>query len=129
MTKTFGQMVDEATAAVPALNPKEAHWRIEQDPNTLVIDVRDASDIPLTGLIPGAVNISYGALTYKADMGVPQEWRDLRLQDRGRPIITTCIAGPLGALGAKLLKDMGFTNVTFIEGGTQGWRNAGLSTL
>ncbi len=127
MPKTFAQMVSEATGAVPALKPSEAKRRM-QNPNTLVIDVRDAADIPVTGLIPGAVNISYGALTYKADREVPQEWRNPQLQDRARPIITTCEVGPLGALGAKLLKDMGFTNVAFIEGGTQGWKDAGFPT-
>jgi rhodanese-related sulfurtransferase len=127
-SKTFGQMVSEAMAAVPALKPAEVQRRLKQDPNTLVIDVRDAADIALTGRIPGAVNISYGSLTYKADQGVPQEWRDPRLQDRSRPIITVCYSGELGALGAKLLKDMGFTNVAFVEGGMQGWKAAGLPT-
>jgi rhodanese-related sulfurtransferase len=125
---TFGQMVSQAMAAVPALKPAEVQRRLKQDPNTLVIDVRDAADIALTGRIPGAVNISYGSLTYKADQGVPQEWRDPRLQDRSRPIITVCYSGELGALGAKLLKDMGFTNVAFVEGGMQGWKAAGLPT-
>jgi rhodanese-related sulfurtransferase len=121
MPKTFAQMVSEATGSVPALKPAEAKRRM-QNPNTLMIDVRDAADITVTGIIPGAVNISYGALTYKADSEVPQEWRDPQLQDHARPIITTCEVGPLGALGAKLLKDMGFTNVACIEGGTQGWK-------
>ncbi|OGO18937.1 MAG: hypothetical protein A2144_13810 [Chloroflexi bacterium RBG_16_50_9] len=128
MPKTFGQMVSEAMAAVTAVKPAEAQRRLQQDRNILVIDVRDAADILLTGRIPGAVNISYGSLTYKADQGVPQEWRDPRLQDRSRPIITYCILGPLGTLGAKLLKDMGFTNVAFVEGGIQGWKDAGLPT-
>jgi rhodanese-related sulfurtransferase len=125
---TFTQMVTEAMTAVLALTPAEVQSRQQQDPNTLVIDVRDAPDILLTGRIPGAVNISYGALTYKADQGVPPEWRDPQLQDRSRPIITVCYSGELGALGAKLLQDMGFTNVAFVEGGTVGWITAGLPT-
>jgi rhodanese-related sulfurtransferase len=36
--------------------------------------------------------------------------------------------GPLGALGGKLLKDMGFTDVSFLEGGIQAWQDAGLPT-
>jgi rhodanese-related sulfurtransferase len=43
-----------------------------------------------------------------------------------RPIVTTCILGPLGALGGKLLHDMGFTNVQILEGGVQAWIDAGL---
>ena len=33
---------------------------MQADPNTLIVDVRDAADIPVTGIIPGAVNISLG---------------------------------------------------------------------
>lgn len=38
----------------------------------------------------------------------------------------TCILGPLGALGGKLLHDMGFSNVQILEGGVQAWIDAGL---
>lgn len=129
MARTFGQMVAEATAAVPGLSPTETQRQREQNPHTLVIDVRDAADIPLTGMIPGAVNISYGALTYKADQEVPEEWRDARVQDRARATIATCAAGPLGALAAKLLKDMGFAQVAYIDGGMLAWTKAGLPTV
>lgn len=91
-----------------------------------MIDVRDAADIAATGTIPGAVNISYGALTYQADCEVPETWRASQLADRSRPIITTCILGPLGAIGGKLLHDMGFTNVHILVGGVQAWIDAGL---
>ena len=128
MPKTFNQMVAEAMAEVPVISPEEAQRRMQQDPRTLVIDPRDAADIPVTGIIPGAMNISYGALTYKADNELPPEWREPELQDRSRPIITACQIGPLGALAGKLLKDMGFTNVSILEGGTQAWKDAGYPT-
>jgi rhodanese-related sulfurtransferase len=121
-------MVAEAMADVPVISAGEAHRRMQQDPNTLFIDVRDAADIPATGIIPGAANISLGSLTYRADNEVPEEARDSRLSDRSRPIITVCERGPVGALGGKLLKDMGFTNVSILEGGTRGWKDAGFVT-
>ena len=124
--RTFGDMAAEAMAVVPAISPVVAQHRLSADPNTLVIDVRDATDIAATGTIPGALNISYGALTYQADLEVPETWRALQLADRGRPIITTCILGPLGALGGKLLHDMGYTNVQILDGGVQAWIEAGL---
>lgn len=128
MGKTFGQMAAEALAQVPTVSPAGAQKRLQQDPNTLVIDVRDAADIAMTGTVPGAMNISLGSLTYKADAEVPEDWREPALKDRSRPIITTCILGPLGALGGKLLNDMGFTNVTILEGGVQAWIDAGFPT-
>jgi rhodanese-related sulfurtransferase len=128
MAKTFGQMVREALAQVPAISPAEAHSRLQQNSNTLVIDVRDAADVAETGTIPGAMNISLGSLTYKADDEVPEKWRDSALRDRSRPIITTCIFGLMGALGGKLLADMGFTNVSILDGGVQAWIDAGFPT-
>jgi rhodanese-related sulfurtransferase len=129
MTRTFQQMVAEAIARVPTVDPAEAQRRMEADPNILVIDVRDAADLAGTGIIPGAVNISLGTLTYKADHEVPAAWRDPRFADRDRPIITTCEVGAMAALGAELLTDMGYTNVVILEGGTQGWKEAGLPTV
>ena len=125
VAKTFTSMVTEAMAEVPAISPEEAQQRMEQDPNILVIDPRDAADIPYTGIIPGAMNISYGALTYRADNELPPEWREMELQDRSRPIITACESGELGALAGKLLQDMGFSNVSNLEGGTLAWIDAG----
>jgi rhodanese-related sulfurtransferase len=128
MAKTFNQMVSEAVAEVPVISPAEAQQRMQADPRTLVIDPRDAADIPVTGIIPGAMNISYGALTYKADIELPPEWREPELQDRSRPIIAACESGELGSLAGKLLKDMGFSNVYILEGGTQDWKDAGFPT-
>lgn len=130
MAKTFGQMVAEAMAEVPTVSPTEVHQRLWQSAIThmitLVIDVRDAADIAATGTIPGAVNISLCSLIYKADNEVPDEWREPALKDRSRPIITTCMLGPMGALAGKLLHDIGFTNVSILEGGVQAWIDAGL---
>jgi rhodanese-related sulfurtransferase len=125
MAKTFNQMVTEAMAEVPVVNAAEAHQRMQKDPRTLVIDPRDAADIPATGIISGAMNISYGALTYKADNELPPEWREAELEDRSRPIIMACETGELAALSGKLLQDMGFTNVSILEGGTVAWADAG----
>lgn len=124
--RTFGAMAAEAFAAVPSVTPAEAQARIATNPDTLVIDVRDAADLAQTGTVPGAVNLSFGALTYLADNEVPESWRDPRLADRSRPIITTCILGPLGAIGGKLLHDMGFSDVSILAGGVQAWIEAGL---
>ena len=128
MPKTFSQMVNEALAEVPTIDPVNAHEKIQTDPHILVIDVRDAADIPVTGIIPDSMNISLGTLAYKADNEVPPDWRDPNLADRSRPIITTCETCEMAALAGKLLKDMGFTCVCILKGGTVAWKDAGYST-
>jgi rhodanese-related sulfurtransferase len=119
-------MAAAALTAVPTIQPADAYHRLQAEPDLLVIDVRDAADIAVTGTLPGAVNISYGALTYQADHTLPQEWQSPHLSDYDRPIIITCILGPLGAMGGKLLQDMGFRNVQILDGGVQAWLEAGL---
>ncbi len=123
---TFGRMAGEAYRYVPAIRAADLHRRLAKEHNLLVIDVRDAADIAESGTVPGAANISLGTLSYAADNQVPEDWRDPRLADRTRPIITTCILGPLGAIGGKLLHDMGFSDVQLLEGGVQAWIDAGL---
>ncbi len=128
MSKSFMQMAEEAMAEVEGVGAEEVQQRLTLDPNVLLLDVRDAADIASTGLASGGQNISLGMLAIKADLELPEEWRDSGLQDRSRPVITTCQLGPNGAIGAKLLKDMGFTNVSYMEGGMEAWKAAGLPT-
>jgi len=122
------QIVEAAVANVEGISPADAQQRLEQDPNALLVDVRDAGDIASTGMVSGGMNISLGMLPIKADLELPEDWREPGLQDRSRQVITTCQLGPNAAIGAKLLKDMGFTNVTYMDGGMEAWKAAGLPT-
>jgi len=126
MAKTFMQMASEAMAEVPAVTPEEAQQRLHQKPNPLLIDVRDRAQIGATGMAAGAVPISAGTLPVRADQELPEEFRDPRLQDRSRPVMTICDLGPMSAMSAKTLKDMGFADVAYVKGGTQAWKDAGL---
>ena len=74
----------------------------------------------------GAMNVPLGMLPLRADQELPEHLREQKLQDRDQQVITTCGGGGQAALAAKLLKDMGFNNVAMIDGGTTGWKNAGL---
>jgi len=125
MEKSFKERVEEAKAAVPTVSPQEASARKAADPETLFIDPRGVDDIrKTTGMIPGALNVSLKDLSEGSDDNLPQE-----LASRSRPIITACQGGPMGALAAHALKQRGYDNVAFIEGGTQGWLDAGYTTV
>ena len=128
MPITFTQMVNKAQAEVPTIDAAAANQKMQIDRKLLVVDVRDPADIPVTGMIPGAINITLGTLTYKADHEVPAEWRDMNFADLTRPIITTCETGEMAALAGKLLKDMGYTDVQILKGGTVAWKKAGYPT-
>ena len=127
MPKTFMQMVDEAKSEVRPVRAEEAAKQAKQDGRTLIVDVRDADEVRGSGAIPGALNVSLGMLPVRADQELPEQFRSAELQDRSRPIITTCALGLNAVRGAKVLKDMGFTNVSYIDGGFEAWKKAGLS--
>ncbi len=128
MAKTVMQMVGEAQAEVPGIGPEDARRRRQADPNRLIVDVRDLAARRASGMVEGAIAVAAGTLPFAADTEVPEEWRDPRLQDRSRPVVTVCDLGPMSALAAKTLKEMGFTNVAYLAGGIQAWQDAGLPT-
>ena len=128
MAKTFRQMVQEAQAEVPGVSAVEAQRRLQENPDALLLEVRDPQNIPVDEKAPNMVNISLGTLPIRADLEVSEQSRDTRLADRSRQVITTCGLGNLAAMGARLLKEMGFTNVSYMEGGMQAWKDAGLPT-
>lgn len=124
MEKSFSERVAEAKANVSAVSAEEAKRYQETDPDVLFIDPRDAADISATtGMIPGALNLSLGQLNDGSDADLPDA-----LASRSRTIITACQAGPMGALAAHALKQRGFSNVHYIDGGTQSWLDAGYAT-
>src|SRR5581483_5538583 len=127
MAKSFQDMVKEGReAANKIISPQEAQQEMQK--GAIVIDVREPDEDKANGAIPGSMNIPLGVLPIKADQQLPQALREAKLQDRNSPIITTCARGGQASLAAKTLKDMGFNNVSIIEGGTAAWKDAGLPT-
>ncbi len=130
MARTFMQMAEEAMAQAQVISAEEARKQLEQDSNALLVDVRDEVEVQITGLGIGALNAPGRSLAWKADLEIAEEWREPKLQDRSRQIITTCGSSPCyrGATAANLLTDMGFTNVCYVDGGMEALKAAGLPT-
>ena len=130
MAKTFMQLADEAMAQAQAISAEDALQELKRDSNALLVDVRDESEVKATGLGVGAINAPGRSLAWKADLEVPVEYREQELQDRSRRIITTCGSSPCyrGASAVNLLREMGFNNTSYVEGGMQALIAAGLAT-
>lgn len=121
MEKSFEEKLAEAKAAVSSVSPQQANALKEKYPDIVFIDPRDAEDIAsTTGIIPGALNVTLNNLSQSE---LPEE-----LSSHSRHIITACQGGPMGALAAHALKQRGYNNVAFIDGGTQSWLDAGYTT-
>lgn len=130
MAKTFMQMAEEEMAQALAIGADDALRKLKEDPNALLVDVRDEAEVQVTGLGVGAINAPGRSLAWKADLEIDEEYREQILQDRSRPIVTTCGSSPCyrGASAANLLMDMGFTNVSYVDGGMKALLAAGLLT-
>ena len=89
MAKSWMDMVTEAKAEVAGVTPTEVHQKLKDDQDALLIEVRDAASVPDNEKAPDVFMISLGTLPIRADLDVPEQVRDLRLQDRSRQIITT----------------------------------------
>jgi rhodanese-related sulfurtransferase len=130
MAQTFMQMAAEAMAQAHAISAQEAIIELERDPDALLVDVRDEAEVQATGLGIQAINAPGRSIAWKADAEPDNEYREPELQDRIRRIITTCGMSPCyrGAKAANLLSRMGFTNVSYVEGGMKALLAAGLTT-
>ena len=130
MAKTFIQMAEEAMDKAEAISPEDALRELKQDSKTLLVDVRDESEVQATGLGIGAINAPGRSLAWKADLEFDEQYREPELQDRSRRIITTCGSSPCyrGASAANLLAEMGFDNVVYVDGGMAALLQAGLET-
>jgi len=122
MEKPFSERVAEARQAVPSITAQDAARLRDGCEPIVFVDPRPAEAIAAsTGLIPGAHCVPLSEIT---DGTLPAA-----LSSRWTRIIAACQAGPMGAVAAHELWKRGYTRVSYLEGGTQGWLNAGLPTV
>ena len=110
------KLLQEANDAVPRLSFDEANKIISQS-NTLIIDVREISEVEATGLIKNAVNIPKSII----DTDFNDSLIDIHINNEEEIfILTYCAVGIRSALvGHKLLKE-GYKKV-FNLGGYAEW--------
>lgn len=119
--KSATEMVEEAKGVVENLSVDEVKSAL-QDPDVLLVDIREVQERVDLGTIPGAKHAPRGMLEFWADPSSPyyRKW----FQPHRRTVLF-CAGGARSALAAKALGDMGFTNVAHLASGFQGWRAAG----
>jgi len=123
MPTTVQQMLAEANASVPKLLPSQASDKIKAE-NTLILDVRDPSEVEKTGKIKGAVNVSRGMLEFRADPASPYHNPAFQTD---KTVLVYCASGGRAALAGKTLQEMGYGSV-FNVGGFKELAEAGLET-
>jgi rhodanese-related sulfurtransferase len=119
MVTNVKQMLEAANAVVPKITPDQARDLVRKG-NTLVVDVRDAPEVAVSGKVAGAVHVSRGMLEFRADPESPYHDKNF---DKENSVILYCASGGRAALAGKLLKDMGYDNV-YNVGSFKDWTGA-----
>ncbi len=88
--------------------------------NMIFIDVREADEFA-SGLIPASTvfTIPRGKLEFAVN--------DKLVDLSDHQVVCYCLKGARGLLGAKTLKDLGFSNVVNLKGGMENWVKSGRS--
>ena len=123
MATSVKELMAAANQAVPRLQPDEVRKLMDQ-PDLLIVDVRDAPEVQASGKLKGAVHVSRGMLEFRADPDSPAH--DKAFQ-RDKTVLVYCASGGRSALAGKLLKDFGYATV-YNAGGFKELADAGLET-
>lgn len=114
--KSLEILLQEANNEIDRLSFEESLFIIKNNP-TLIIDVREESEVNNLGLIKDAVHIPRGLLEFTLIPNSPKN--PMKIND-DTYILVYCAGGYRSALAAKTLKDLGFKNV-FNLGGYKEW--------
>ena len=112
----------EGTAGeVPDLSPSEARETIGKrsgDPGFVLLDVRTPKEFDAER-IEGAVMVDYLSPSFRDEMAK---------RDRAKSYLVYCRTGTRTNGAVKVMRELGFRNVSVIGGGITKWKEAGFPT-
>lgn len=109
---TAADMVKAARARIEEIETKELIERLD-DPDLVVVDIRDVRERQRSGFIPGSFHAPRGMIEFWIDPESPY-FKDIFGQDK--TFVFHCASGWRSALTVATLKDMGFEAVHLREG-------------
>ncbi|MDE0697568.1 MAG: rhodanese-like domain-containing protein [Boseongicola sp.] len=121
LRKTSAQMVAEARDRIEEVETSDLVTAID-DPNVVIVDIRDIRERERTGFIPGSVHAPRGMVEFWIDPESPY-FKDVFGQE-GKKYVFHCASGWRSALTVATLKDMGF-EAAHLKDGFSSWEKAG----
>lgn len=112
---SFEQLVDEVRANIKECTISDIKQKLDNNEDFILIDVREDHEWQ-NGHIPKAIHLGRGIIE-----------RDIAtvVKNTNYEIVLYCGGGFRSALSAYNLQKMGYTNVTSMNGGVRGWKEAG----
>jgi rhodanese-related sulfurtransferase len=112
--KSSQTLVSEALTEVKTITPDEA-LKLTNENKCNLIDIREKGELDNTGRVENSNHIPRGMLEFWLDPESPY-FKNSKL-DMSKEMVLFCAGGLRSALAAKALKEMGFENVSHIDGG------------
>ncbi|MGF1598277.1 MAG: molybdopterin-synthase adenylyltransferase MoeB [Acidimicrobiales bacterium] len=110
---TFRDLLAATKAEIAETDPAGAEKAIAG--GAVLLDVREPDEVA-QGAVPGSVQIVRGNLEAQVES---------RLPDKAAPIVVMCAGGVRSAFAAKTLSELGYADVTSMDGGFNRWKDEG----
>ena len=107
-------LVSEALNEVKTITPEQA-MKLDSENKCNLIDIRDGVELQKLGAIENSFHIPRGLLEFS--IHPESAYVQNNQMDLNKETVLFCAAGGRSALAAKTLKEMGFKNVSHVEGG------------
>ncbi|QHQ35869.1 rhodanese-like domain-containing protein [Algicella marina] len=115
------EMVAAAKAKIDEVSA-EAALPLANDPETVIVDLRDVRERQRDGWIPGSFHCPRGMAEFWVDPDSPY-FKDIFGEDKA--FVFHCASGWRSALTVATLQEMGLPRVAHISDGFKGWVAAG----
>ena len=112
--KSSQMLVSQALEEVKTISAEEA-YKLSINNKCNLIDIREKGELDKMGSVENSKHIPRGMLEFWLDPNGPY-FKEGKL-DMNKEIVLFCAGGLRSALAAKSLKEMGFENVSHIDGG------------
>ena len=112
--KSSHTLVAESLREIKTISPEQA-LKLSNENKCNLIDIREKGELDKTGCVENSHHIPRGMLEFWLDSESPY-FKNGKL-DMEKEIVLFCAGGLRSALAAKSLKEMGFQNVSHIDGG------------
>ncbi|MFT5662622.1 MAG: phage shock protein E [Sulfurimonas sp.] len=111
------KLINEAKKNTKAITPKDLKKLIDDEADVIMLDIRE--------ILERSEGQIYAEDYYEMTRGDLEFYIMTKIKDTDALVVTYCRGGTKGVLAAQTLKDLGYKNVRYLEGGLRAWANAG----
>lgn len=115
------EIISEMKIGLESITVQKLNEKIESmETYFMLIDVREPNEHNY-GFIPGSINIPAGTILFTMDNAKYWEDQMMYTPEKEDEIVVYCKKGKRSVLAANFLRQLGFKNVKYIDGGWKNW--------